>query len=70
VAQDPITGVYYTDFDDMFTVGAGIRDVAAALANYDRGMARLLAASFYNSVLKIATLTTNVGETWWSSPTW
>jgi len=32
---DPTTGIVYTDYYDVFTVGAGYVDIAAALANTD-----------------------------------
>ena len=35
-ATDPTTGQTYTDFYDMFTVGAGYVDIASALTNYDQ----------------------------------
>ena len=35
-ATDPTTGQTYTDFYDMFTVGAGYVNVASALTNYDQ----------------------------------
>lgn len=35
-ATDPTTGQTYTDFYDMFTVGAGYVNIAAALTNYDQ----------------------------------
>jgi len=37
VAVDPTTGQSYTSFYDLFTVGAGYLDVAAALAEPRRG---------------------------------
>src|ERR1700722_10663547 len=35
-ATDPTTGQTYTDYYDMFTVGAGYVNIAAALTNYDQ----------------------------------
>ncbi len=45
-ATDPTTGQTYTDFYDMFTVGAGYVDVAAALTDYDQanGLRRIAAS--------------------------
>jgi serine protease AprX len=34
-ATDPTTGQTYTSFYDVFTIGAGYLDVAAALSNHD-----------------------------------
>ena len=35
VATDPMTGISYTDYYDIFTVGAGYLDIPAALASND-----------------------------------
>ena len=35
-ATDPTTGQTYTDFYDLFTVGAGYVDIASALTNYEQ----------------------------------
>lgn len=35
VAVDPVTGISYTDYYDIFTVGAGYVDIEAALQNND-----------------------------------
>jgi serine protease AprX len=35
IATDPTTGETYTSYYDVFTIGAGYLDIAAALANYD-----------------------------------
>src|SRR3984885_3434325 len=70
-ATDPTTGRSYTDYYDMFTVGAGYVNVAAALTSYDE--ARGSAASpqiIYNALLGTALLLPNLTETWWSTPTW
>ena len=70
-ATDPTTGETYTDYYDMFTVGAGYVDVASALTDYDQ--VRGSAASpqvIYNALLGTAFLVPNLAETWWSSPTW
>src|SRR6202451_4474456 len=56
-ATDPANGQSYTDFYDMFTVGAGYVNVAAALTNYDQ--VRGSAASpqiIYNALLGTARL--------------
>jgi len=39
VATDPLTGQTYTEYYDLFTVGAGYLDVAAAVANTDKAPA-------------------------------
>ncbi len=36
VATDPLTGQTYTSYYDMFTVGAGYLDIAAAVSNTDK----------------------------------
>lgn len=70
-AYDPTTGQSYTDTYDMFTVGAGYVDIAAALANHD--VALLSAASpqySYNQAQQTATLVLNPLSTWWLGFAW
>jgi len=70
-ATDPTTGQTYTDFYDMFTVGAGYVNIASALTDYDqvRGSAASPQVT-YNALLETALLVPNFAETWWSTPTW
>ncbi len=66
-AYDPTTGQSYTDTYDMFTVGAGYLDIAAALANHD-SVLLLTAASpqlAYNKAQQSAVLVTNLLSAWW-----
>src|SRR5580704_4164940 len=44
-ATDPTTGQNYTDYYDMFTVGAGYVDIPAVLTNYDQPFGSAVAAS-------------------------
>ena len=68
-ATDPTTGQTYTDFYDMFTVGAGYVDIAAALTNYDRVSGSAASPQIlYNSLLGTASLVPNKAEAWWSTP--
>jgi serine protease AprX len=70
-AYDPTTGQAYTDTYDMFTVGAGYLDIAAALGNHDSVF--LSAASpqmNYNQAQQAAYLVPNLLSTWWLISTW
>ena len=70
-ATDPTTGQTYTDYYDMFTVGAGYVDIPAALTNYEQLVGSAESPQvLYNSLLGIAFLVPNLTETWWSSPNW
>ena len=70
-AYDPTTGQSYTNTYDMFTVGAGYLDIAAALGNRDSVF--LSAASpqmYYNQAQQTAYLVPNLLSTWWLISTW
>jgi serine protease AprX len=70
-AYDPTTGQSYTDTYDMFTVGAGYLDIAAALGSHDSVF--LSAASpqmNYNQSQQTAYLVPNLLSTWWLISTW
>jgi serine protease AprX len=70
-AYDPTTGQSYTDTYDLFTVGAGYLDIAAALANNDSVF--LSAASpqmYYNQAQQTAYLVPNLLSTWWLGSAW
>ena len=70
-ATDPTTGQTYTDFYDMFTVGAGYLDVAAALTDYEE-VQRFgrVAASDLQLPARPGSLVAELSETWWSAPNW
>src|SRR6266849_2592947 len=47
---DPITGITYTDYYDIFTIGAGYVNIASALANGDlAGGSAMSPKAVYNS---------------------
>ena len=51
VATDPTTGQTYTSYYDLFTIGAGYLDVAAALANNDKAPSTVGSALSPSAVL-------------------
>ena len=64
-AVDPTTGAHYTDTYDIFTVGAGYLDIAAALNNSDAFSGAALSPSvLYNHSLSLAILVEPVGSGW------
>jgi serine protease AprX len=71
-AYDPTTGQSYTDTYDMFTVGAGYLDIAAALGNHDSVLLMTAASPqlAYNNAQQSAVLVTNLLSTWWLGTLW
>jgi serine protease AprX len=70
-AYDPTTGQSYTDAYDMFTVGAGYLDIAAALANHDSSLFTAASPQFtYNKAQQTAVLVVNPLSTWFLGLTW
>ncbi|HEV8042327.1 MAG TPA: S8 family peptidase [Bryobacteraceae bacterium] len=70
-AYDPTTGQSYTDVYDMFTVGAGYMDIAAALANNDSVFTSAASPQmYYNQAQQTAYLVPNFLSTWWLGSTW
>jgi len=70
-ATDPCTGITYVDENDLFTVGAGYRNVQAALA--DINLPTLPATSptaTYNSATQTVTMVTPAGAVWGSGAIW
>jgi serine protease AprX len=68
---DPTTGITYTDQYDIFTVGAGYVDLAAALASTDlpKGTAMSPTAN-YNPKTGYVYLTSDSSSTWGTSQIW
>jgi serine protease AprX len=68
---DPSTGITYTDQYDIFTVGAGYVDLAAALASTSvpNGTA-MSPTAVYNSKTGTVSLTGDSSSTWGTSQTW
>lgn len=80
-ALDPVTGMVYTSYYDLFTVGAGYLDIGAALTSYDHPNGSALSpAVVYDSKSRQVTLSlgpvngTNViwgsNVAWGSSVVW
>jgi serine protease AprX len=70
-AYDPTTGQSYTDTYDMFTVGAGYLDIAAALGNHDSVFLSAVSPQMnYNQAQQTAYLIPNLLSTWWLISTW
>ena len=70
-ATDPTTGLSYTSFYDVFTIGAGYMDAAAALSNYEEAYFSSVSptASYYPGAQQgyfVLPLTSN----WRWSPQW
>ncbi len=68
---DPASGNTYTDQYDIFTVGAGYLDIAAALASTDlaNGTA-MLPTAVYNSSTGNVTLSSDPSAVWGTSAAW
>jgi len=68
---DPSTGIVYTSYYDLFTVGAGYLDVQAALANTDvAGLPALSPAVVFNSSTNTVSLVAGANGVWGSSGVW
>jgi serine protease AprX len=71
VTVDPITHVAYTSQYDIFTVGAGYLDIAAALNNTDLAtLPALSPTAVFNPATNTVTLVLGNALTWGSSLTW
>jgi serine protease AprX len=70
-ALDPATGVTYTSYYDIFTIGAGYLDITAALANRDSAKGTAMSpAATYNSATGQVTLLSGAGSVWGSNVVW
>jgi serine protease AprX len=68
---DPTTGATYTDQYDMFTVGAGYVDLAAALASTDIAKGTAMSpAAVYDSKTGYVYLSGDPSSVWGTSQTW
>ncbi|HEY6253877.1 MAG TPA: S8 family peptidase [Candidatus Angelobacter sp.] len=68
---DPTTGITYTDQYDVFTVGAGYVDLAAALANTDLAKGSAMSpTAVYNSKAQTVHLTSDPSSIWGTSYAW
>jgi serine protease AprX len=72
-ATDPTTGIQYTSYYDLFTVGAGYLDISQAILNTDTGSgAALSPTASYNATTKAVTLSGVTGSNviWGSNLVW
>ncbi len=68
---DPTTGITYTSQYDIFTVGAGYVDMAAALASTELSSGTAMSpTAVYNSNTGNVTLTSNASAVWGTSQAW
>jgi serine protease AprX len=71
---DPLTGITYTDYYDIFTIGAGYLDVWAALSNTDLAPdtagSALSPTAVYNSKTNQVYMSYGSSVVWGSSVTW
>lgn len=71
VATDPTTGQTYSSTYDVFTIGAGYLDAAAALASYDQALTASTSPSAnYNPLLQQALLVLPPASNWTLGPQW
>lgn len=68
---DPTTGITYTDQYDIFTVGAGYVDLAAALASTDLATGTAMSpTAVYNAKTGQVTITSDPSSIWGTSYSW
>src|SRR5438552_2481273 len=70
-ATDPATGIIYTDYYDIFTIGAGYLDVGAALSSNDLADASAVSpAAVFDPSTHSVYLVTGQGVVWGDSSPW
>ena len=68
---DPTTGITYTDYYDIFTIGAGYLDIAAALSNGDVADASAVSpTAVFDPTTQSVSLVTGTGVVWGDSANW
>ncbi len=68
---DPTTGITYTDYYDIFTVGAGYVNIASALANNDVAVGSAMSPTVvYNSTTGQVSLVHGAGVVWGTGVVW
>ncbi len=68
---DPTTGITYTAYYDIFTVGAGYLDIAAALANNDLADSSAMSpTAVFDSTTQSAYLVAGTSVVWGTSGNW
>ena len=73
-AIDPVTGIAYTSYYDIFTIGAGYLDIGAALSNTDVAPSNVGAAlspsAQYNATTGTVSLVNGTSVCWGQSLVW
>src|SRR5437660_3617656 len=70
-ATDPTTGITYTDYYDIFTVGAGYLDIAAALSSNDLADASAVSpTAVYDPTTQTVYLVTGASVVWGTDAVW
>ncbi len=68
---DPATGITYTDYYDIFTIGAGYLDIAAALSNADLADASAVSpTAVFDPTTQSVYLVTGTAVVWGDSANW
>ena len=68
---DPTTGITYTDYYDIFTIGAGYLDIAAALSNNDLADASAVSpTAVFDPTTQSVSLVTGTSVVWGSDAVW
>src|SRR2546430_1441178 len=70
-ATDPATGITYTDYYDIFTIGAGYLDIAAALSSNDpAGASAASPTAVYDPTTQSVSLVTGTSVVWGTDAVW
>ena len=70
-ATDPTTGITYTDYYDIFTIGAGYLDIAAALSSNDLADASAMSPSaVYDPTTQSVSLVNGASVVWGTDAVW
>jgi serine protease AprX len=71
IATDPSSGLTYTSYYDVFTIGAGYVDAAAALENYDQTLLSSVSPNAtYNPLSETGHLVPPLNSNWEWFPQW
>jgi len=71
IVTDPTTGITYTDYYDIFTIGAGYLDIGAALSSGDMADASAVSpAAVFDPSTQSVYLVTGQGVVWGDSSAW
>src|SRR6266702_986002 len=70
-ATDPVTGITYIDYYDIFTIGAGYLDIAAALSNNDLADTSAVSPTAgFDPTTQSVSLVTGTSVVWGSDAVW